>query len=568
MAIIHHILTLTNIISLNKVCPRHPWRCHLIRFCLLITFLSSALVGRAIVSKTDIKLIDSIRNRNTVYNEEQAASVLPLFKRLKGTIPDDSLRQYVTEGLLGYNWFLVNEREWFICRRLLETADRLCPVNNESLRQQLAVAKAGIYLYNKQYGKAGPILEEACNYFKQQRDTVEYLKMCVNLGLFYTRTHNKPKALEYYGKVLKIADSKKYENYYSIVTGYAEKIEEDSIIGLSTFKKALDISLSNGYTFLLASNYNNLAKYHYRLENYREAILNARNALKYSELFNDNSSRLIAMGILADIYYIKRDYVSAYTMEKEINKLTASMYTNQDTRIYEHLAYTDSLISWVEENVPEAPSNLDHTIPFTNRNRLPRGLAIALIAVMLTVTAIIFMYTRSKSGRDDEEFDQRTIPEETPPQTTTQVLPEIPQPAVTPDALGLKLIATGYNSLLDRVRSAVKDIPKTGNVAADTKMRALYTYLLQARLPELSGELVEKVTAEEDNFINRLCKAYPAITRSDQRLALYIRAGLSLQEISSLTGLQTKSVNQARYRLRKSLGLLPNDSLEAFIMAF
>ncbi len=532
---------------------------------MALTFAS----GRCMATESDAELrlyVDSIRNHNMVYTETEAKSVLSLFNHLQGNVPQDSLRLYVTEGLLSYSWFLVNQNEWFICRHLLDTADRLCPENNEHFKQKIAVAKAGLDLFDSQYAKAGPVLLRASEYFRKNGDTVEWLTQCVNLGLFYNRTHNKAKALECYSTVLQVADNKKYENYYSIVTGYAEKIEEDSIIGLSTFKKALDISLANGYTFLLADNYNNLAKYHYRFENYREALLNARKALRYSEQFDDNKSRLTALGIMADIYYIKKDYVAAYAMEEQINKLSASISKDQAFKIYEHLAYTDSLINWAERNFPDISHNVATTEQPDNSKWVTIAILLVAFAIGLTVAALTVSRHRRLSHRKEEESVELHL--DNSPPATEDVPTGSREPSIASDALGLKLIATGYNSMLDRVRSAIKDIPKTGNADADAKVRAIYVDLLQSRLPEFSGKFVDEVSAEEDKFIKRLREEYPVLTRNDLRMALYIRGGLSLHEICSISGLQTKSANQARYRLRKSLGLLPNESLEAFIMAF
>lgn len=65
--------------------------------------------------------------------------------------------------------------------------------------------------------------------------------------------------------------------------------------------------------------------------------------------------------------------------------------------------------------------------------------------------------------------------------------------------------------------------------------------------------------------MERLEKAYPGVSKNDQRMALYIRYGLSLQEICSITGLQPKSVGQARYRLRKSLGLDKDENIDELL---
>ena len=114
----------------------------------------------------------------------------------------------------------------------------------------------------------------------------------------------------------------------------------------------------------------------------------------------------------------------------------------------------------------------------------------------------------------------------------------------------------------------LKDIPKSGNPDVDTKIRNLHTALIQSRLPEPSNSLTDEIRRAENDFSNRLSATYTTLTRSDLRMALYIKSGLGVQHISSITGMQSKSVNQARYRLRKALGLGQDDSLEGFLKSF
>ena len=85
---------------------------------------------------------------------------------------------------------------------------------------------------------------------------------------------------------------------------------------------------------------------------------------------------------------------------------------------------------------------------------------------------------------------------------------------------------------------------------------------------EIRNDVAEAVKAEMAKFTEKLCATYPELTKNDVRMASYVKSGLSLQEVSVMSGLQPKSVNQARYRLRKALGLGQDDSLESFLISF
>ncbi|MBD5358945.1 MAG: tetratricopeptide repeat protein [Bacteroides sp.] len=307
--------------------------------------------------------IDSLRHNNTVYTENETRNLIKYLKALKDTSPLDSMRKYSAEAMLNYSWYLMNKGEWFLCGDLLKNALQYCQQNDQTLLHQIETAIAGINLYNENYNEAGRLLLKSNKYFLEHSDTVEWIKNCVNLGLYYSRIHNRPKALEYYMKVLDIAQKeKKYENYYSIVSGYAERVEEDSIIGLNILEKALRISIDNGYTFLLASNYNELASYYYRMENYHEALVNARKALNYAERFSQETMQTTAYGIMSDVNYIQKNYVSAYSMLVRKSSIIEKLHENIGKNYYSHLNEIDSLINWINTNIPPLSGSDDKGI--------------------------------------------------------------------------------------------------------------------------------------------------------------------------------------------------------------
>ncbi|MFM8838133.1 MAG: helix-turn-helix transcriptional regulator, partial [Bacteroidota bacterium] len=62
-------------------------------------------------------------------------------------------------------------------------------------------------------------------------------------------------------------------------------------------------------------------------------------------------------------------------------------------------------------------------------------------------------------------------------------------------------------------------------------------------------------------FIPSLRLEYPRMTQSDIRLACLIRMGMTSVEISNIQNISNQGVSMARYRLRKRMGLGPDDSI-------
>lgn len=520
---------------------------------------------------------DSIRIYDRLYTSREASRLLSYLKAVSSSLPKDSLRVYSTHGLLGLTWYLINKGEWFLCEPLVAAAEHVCPPEQTRLRELVKSASAGLLLFNGQYDKAGPGFIEVSDYFRQHKDTAEWLKSYSNLGLYYSKIHKKRKALECYGEVLRIADThRQYEIYYSIITGYAEKIEEDSIITLPMLEKALRISLDGGYTFLLATNYNQLARYYYRKGDIHEAFSNARKGLNYADQFSQTSAQVTSLGLLADIYHRQQDYVAAYEMLEKIRQINSTRQNALDMAYYADNKLVTDLLHWVNSNWG-SPQGYDFKpIDSSNGSWWSRW-EWKVIGGLILCVGIWLVILRRKRIRGHIEAEDTPVSDSNQDveNGTATAIGETSNDNVTDSKeeeardrsgeVAIHIIAESLNPMLDRIRAMVKDIPKSGDSAVDSSVRNLMNHLIQSRLPESGNDSWKEAKEEESRFMERLESAYPGVSKNDQRMALYIRYGLSLQEISSITGLQPKSVGQARYRLRKSLGLDQDENIEELL---
>lgn len=68
------------------------------------------------------------------------------------------------------------------------------------------------------------------------------------------------------------------------------------------------------------------------------------------------------------------------------------------------------------------------------------------------------------------------------------------------------------------------------------------------------------------NFTSTLQKVIPNITSNELKLCALLRMNLSAKEVSEILNITPESVNKARYRLRKKIGLQAKDDLNLFIL--
>lgn len=104
--------------------------------------------------------------------------------------------------------------------------------------------------------------------------------------------------------------------------------------------------------------------------------------------------------------------------------------------------------------------------------------------------------------------------------------------------------------------------------------------VLQKNLSKLQASIEENISKDADwttfnknfdvvygDYMKRLLKQHPGLSQSEKRLCCYIRMGLSSKEIAPLINISFRSVEMARYRLRKKMNLKPEAVLSDYLSA-
>ena len=81
-------------------------------------------------------------------------------------------------------------------------------------------------------------------------------------------------------------------------------------------------------------------------------------------------------------------------------------------------------------------------------------------------------------------------------------------------------------------------------------------------------KFIENFNMVYDNFMKELTARYPDLKKNDLKLCAYLRMGLSSKEMASLLNTSVRSIETARYRLRRKLNLDQGDNLTSFIQSF
>ena len=128
------------------------------------------------------------------------------------------------------------------------------------------------------------------------------------------------------------------------------------------------------------------------------------------------------------------------------------------------------------------------------------------------------------------------------------------------------------NEILSDIATQLRDLQQlTSNESAS---RAL----IMRNIAKLQSSVEKSISGSNDwdtfnknfdvvynEFTQHLSELHPNLTTADRRLCCYIRMGLSSKEIAPLLSISAKSVEMARYRLRRKLELPEKKSLSDYL---
>lgn len=121
------------------------------------------------------------------------------------------------------------------------------------------------------------------------------------------------------------------------------------------------------------------------------------------------------------------------------------------------------------------------------------------------------------------------------------------------------------NNMLNDIQAEILDI-QTQDPIIKSKLRLVIRKINSSRRDENSWKVFEKYFNNVyDGFFDKLLELHPSLTNNDLKICAYIKLRLSSKEIAVLMNISPTSVETARHRLRKNLGILADVSLTEYI---
>jgi DNA-binding CsgD family transcriptional regulator len=122
------------------------------------------------------------------------------------------------------------------------------------------------------------------------------------------------------------------------------------------------------------------------------------------------------------------------------------------------------------------------------------------------------------------------------------------------------------NKLMSKLDDEITKLAENKNVP-HPDLKGLKSIVEKNKNPDEEWRVFEmSFNKTHDNYLVKLSTQFPGLTPSDLKLAAYIRMNINSKEIAGLMNISSKSIEMARYRLRKKLNLAHNQNLTEFLM--
>lgn len=413
-----------------------------------------------------------------------------------------------------------------LCRKI-NSIDKNYPLADLQLRLYNNIGS--VYLMHKNLENARTNYEKALALNKKINNQLAYGSIYNNLGIIYNSQKDYPKAFEYYNKSLEI-------------------------------RKGLKDSAG------IAQVYNNLGDCYFQTGDFTKSVETLKKALFFSQRAANLPSQIKAADFLSRTYEMSGDYRKALESQRLANKLNDSIKNSGQIETASRLELQYLFEKQQKEN------ELLQQIELAKKQQ-----KVLLLMIFSGVLLFSFIVLMLLNRNQKIKIRQNKLIEDSLKLESKNLLLEKQNLELEKGNLKQELdfrnkeLATHVMYLLKKNEFISSISEKLLNIKSllnneDKKWVQDIVREMESNIDNtVWGEFEMRFQQVHEEFYARLKEHYPDLTPNEKKICAFLLLNMTTKDISSITFQSVKSIQVARTRLRKKMGMTRDENLIAYL---
>ncbi len=463
-----------------------------------------------------------------------------------------------------------------------------------------SLGRVSILIGNSKMGME--YLFESLKLFEKSGRERNRIAVLSNIALIYYKNNDLDRALKEFLEIEKLANQNKdtFGKFYYTLNGslynnigiiYENKKQYDK--ALETYMKGLTMSRQADDKTNMANLYVNIAKTYQFTGRYALAQTNFEEALRIRKELNDNYGVSRSMGHLGSLYLTFNNYDKAQEyleqslrMSREVGSLDTEANTAQVlTDVYQKQNKFEQALEMLQlykklddslrnDGVARKLVQVEMQYEFEKkqqeaqaaqqRKELTFYITAGILVSVSVIAMLLYFLQRTRANNEKLQKDNLTLANShlTLEKKTLEESLEFKNKELTTNVMYLMK----KNEMLIDVSERLMEVKRNARKEDHDRIQRIIVELNTAQDNDVWEEFEIRFNQVYNDFYERLTTRFPNLSSNDRKLCAFLRLNMSSKEICAITRQNPNSLNVARARLRKKLGIEnPDTSLVSFL---
>lgn len=399
--------------------------------------------------------------------------------------------------------------------------------------------------------KSFDYLHEAHLQALELNDSIKIADSYLNIGWANIEIHNYNIAEKYLDSayyLYELKNSLKGKTSIYLEQGILEQYKSNFKVALEFYDKSYELlfqpkNVMRGSYFLKKETLKKIASIHKEENDFDKALSYALQGLKLAEMHKDKSEIAANTKFIAEIYDLDQ--------QREL----ALKYYKLSNEYFQLLEVEDSKLNVIKQEYAYRSSldkkALTNAVIVKNKSTRRIWILSAIIILMLITALYFFRKLNLRFGNQSKIIKEK----------------EAALIKKTQKMADLSLINQSKNQYLDYLQESLKEIYSNSEIKSP-ELQKLILFLKRNVNKEDEWERFRKYHTELDpSFYQEIQQKWPQLSNLDIRHCTLIKLKFSSKQAAEVLGVSPKSVQMARYRLKKKLAFQSQAALKKYLMS-